>query len=167
MDIAEVGNEKKLNDEIKSWARSSSLVNSLYLTNVQNLTFDDFIANKLFIVVLIREGISYSFFRAVQDISPFPQSYWADLLDITPSALLSYKKTEKHFKPAQAEKIIEMAEVSHLGLEVFGNMEKFKLWMETPSYALGNMKPMELLKDSYGKDLVISELNRINYGIFV
>jgi putative toxin-antitoxin system antitoxin component (TIGR02293 family) len=58
-----------------------------------------------------------------------------------------------------------MAEVTQLGLEVFGNMEKFKLWLETPSYALGNLKPLELLKDSYGKEMVTGELTRINYGI--
>ena len=35
------------------------------------------------------------------------------------------------------------------------------------SYALGKLKPIELLKDSYGKEMVISELNRINHGILV
>ena len=35
------------------------------------------------------------------------------------------------------------------------------------SYALGKLKPIELLKDSYGKEMVIGELNRINHGILV
>ena len=35
------------------------------------------------------------------------------------------------------------------------------------SYALGKLKPIELLKDSYGKVMVIRELNRINHGILV
>ena len=65
----------------------------------------------------------------------------------------------------QTEKIIEMAEVTNIGLDVFGSMEKFKLWLDTPNYALGNLKPMELLRDSYGKEMVISELTRINYGV--
>jgi hypothetical protein len=34
-------------------------------------------------------------------------------------------------------------------------------------YALGKLKPIELLKDSYGKEMVIGELNRINHGILV
>ena len=34
-------------------------------------------------------------------------------------------------------------------------------------YALGKLKPIELLKDSYRKEMVISELNRINHGILV
>ena len=54
-----------------------------------------------------------------------------------------------------------------MGLDVFGNVEKLKLWLNTPSFALGKLKPIELLKDSYGKEMVISELHRMNYGIFV
>lgn len=72
-----------------------------------------------------------------------------------------------HFKPLQSEKIIEMDEVTKVGLDVFGDMEKFKLWLNTPNFALGKLRPIELLKDSYGKEMVIGELTRINYGILV
>jgi putative toxin-antitoxin system antitoxin component (TIGR02293 family) len=54
-----------------------------------------------------------------------------------------------------------------VGLDVFGEMDKLKLWLNTPNYSLGNFKPIELLKYSYGKELVIGELTRINHGIFV
>jgi putative toxin-antitoxin system antitoxin component (TIGR02293 family) len=60
-----------------------------------------------------------------------------------------------------------MAEVAKIGLEVFGSMEKFRFWLSTPNYALGNLPPRELLHDSYGKELVVDELTRINYGILV
>ena len=50
---------------------------------------------------------------------------------------------------------------------MFDSTEQFYLWLNTPSYALGNLKPAELLKDSYGKELVMGELNRIEQGIFV
>jgi putative toxin-antitoxin system antitoxin component (TIGR02293 family) len=60
-----------------------------------------------------------------------------------------------------------MEEVKQLGLEVFGRMEKLSLWLETPNYALGSLKPIDLLKDSSGKELVIAELTRINHGILL
>jgi len=44
-------------------------------------------------------------------------------------------------------------------------MEKFRLWLDTPNFSLGKMKPLDLLKDSYGKELVLTELTHINYGI--
>lgn len=60
-----------------------------------------------------------------------------------------------------------MAEVMQIGLEVFGDAERLKLWLNTPNFALGNLKPVELLKDSYGKEKVINELTKINHGIFI
>ena len=69
--------------------------------------------------------------------------------------------------PIHSEKIIEIAEVTKIGLDVFGNLEKLKLWLNTPNFALGNLKPIELLNDSYGKEMVIGELTRINHGILV
>jgi uncharacterized protein (DUF2384 family) len=60
-----------------------------------------------------------------------------------------------------------MAEVTNMGLETFGSFEKLKLWLNTPNFALGNLKPFELLKDSYGKELVMNELVHINHGILV
>ena len=71
------------------------------------------------------------------------------------------------FKRIHSEKIIEMAEVTKIGLDVFGDMEKLKGWLNTPNYALGKMKPIELITDSYGKELVIAEMTRIDQGIFV
>ncbi len=65
------------------------------------------------------------------------------------------------------EKIIELAEVTNFGKKVFDSNEQFYLWLNTPSFALGNLKPAKLLKDSYGKELVMAELNRIEQGIFV
>ena len=63
--------------------------------------------------------------------------------------------------------IVEMVEITSVGLDVFGDMDKFEPWLDSQNFALGNLKPNELLKDSYGKELVISELTRINYGILV
>lgn len=62
---------------------------------------------------------------------------------------------------------LSSAEVTIFGVEVFGDMEKFNLWLDTPNLSLGGLKPIELLKDSYGKELVIGELTRVNHGILV
>lgn len=131
-----------------------------------NITYADFLANKMLLIMLIRNGVPYSLFDLIQNITPFTEDDWANFLDISTKSLQRYKQSSHQFKPIHSEKIIEMAEVTHVGLDVFGDMEKFKLWLHTPTYALGNLKPMELLKDSYGKEMVLGELTRINHGIF-
>ena len=152
----------KLDKEVSSFVR-----HSLKSTIKKDLTYLDFISNKMLIIGAIKNGIPYSLFETIQSYTPFSESDWAILLDLSTKSLQRYKFTSRQFKSLQSEKIIEMAEVTSVGLDVFGDLSKFKLWLDTPNFALGNMKPMELLKDSYGKELIICELTRINHGILV
>lgn len=131
----------------------------------ENLTYSDFFSNRMLMIKVIREGVPYSFFNLIRHYAPFSENDWANFLDISTKSLQRYRLTSKQFKPIQSEKIIELAEVTNVGLDVFENMEKFKLWLDTPNFSLGSLKPIELLKDSYGKEMVIGELTRINYGI--
>ncbi|MBE7170214.1 MAG: DUF2384 domain-containing protein [Williamsia sp.] len=156
----------KINKELANIVKRSSLDKKLLSQNTE-VTYSEFLTNKMLMISVITEGVPYSLFNLIQHYTPFTEEYWADFLDISTKSLHRYKKTSRSFKPIQSEKIIEMAEVTKVGLDVFGEMEKFKLGLETPNFSLGNFKPMELLKDSYGKELVITEMTRINYGILV
>lgn len=154
----------KLDKEISSMVRKSS-IDKRFLPDVKTITWTDFLFDKMLMRQVIHEGIPYSFFQLMLHYTPFTEKDWADLLDISAKSLQRYKQSAQKFKPGQSERIMEIAEVTNMGLEVFEDMEKFKLWLDTPNFALGNLKPIELLKDSYGKEMVISELTRINYGI--
>lgn len=133
---------------------------------MQDFSLNDLFNDKLSLINLIRNGVSYKLFEKISKFTQFNELEWASILNISPKSMQRYKQSKKSFKPIQSEKIIEMAEVTQLGLEVFGNKDNFHLWLDTPNFALGNYKPKELIKDSYGKELVITELNQINYGIF-
>lgn len=132
-----------------------------------NLTYNEFLSDKMAIINVIRTGMPYSLFALIKNVTPFSEGDWAAVLGISTKSLLRHKQTSKQFKPLQSEKIIEMAEVTNIGTQVLGSFEKFKLWLNTPSIALGNMNPIELLRDSYGKEMVVDELTRIEHGIFV
>lgn len=157
--------EAKLNKEVSVFFHKRSGTGSRSALR-KNVTYDVFLSDKLLIIEAIRAGIPYSLFQLIQSYVPLTENDWAELLDISTKSLQRYKQAARHiFKPLQSEKIIEMAEVTKAGLEVFDTMEKFSLWLNTPNFALGNVRPKELLKDSYGKELVMGELTRINYGI--
>ena len=129
------------------------------------IRFSDFLSDKILIVEAIKKGLPYSIFKLIQIISPFTIADWANYLDISTKSLVRYRQQGKRFKSIHSEKIIEIAEVTNLGLEVFNDAEKFKLWLETPNFYLGDQKPFDLIKDSYGKEMVIGELTRIDHGI--
>jgi putative toxin-antitoxin system antitoxin component (TIGR02293 family) len=130
------------------------------------LTFSNLFSDRMLIVIAIKEGIPYQVFASIQRLSPFSMNEWSSLLDLSTKSINRYRQADKRFKPIQSEKIIELAEVTKLGLEIFDSLEQFKLWLETPNFSLGRQKPLELLSDSYGKELVIAELTRIDQGIF-
>ena len=158
--------DKKLDKEIVSILKQSKIENKIKVP-INELTYSLMFTNKFLIIILIREGIPYSLFNLIKNNTPFNEDDWSQILEISTRTLHRYKLNSSKFKSIQSEKILEIAEVTNIGLEVFGNMEKLKLWLDTPNYALGRLKPIELLKDSYGKDMVIGELTRINHGIFV
>ncbi|GAA4431049.1 hypothetical protein GCM10023091_01130 [Ravibacter arvi] len=129
--------------------------------------FSEVLTDKMSMVFLIRNGIPYHVFELIRESGPLTENEWAAILDVSSKTLTRYKTENRDFKTLLAEKIMEMAEVTQLGLEVFGNLSRFSQWLHTPSFALGNLMPLELLKDSYGKELVTAELSHIHYGIFV
>ncbi len=132
----------------------------------KRVTYREFLSDKMLIISSIRSGIPYSLFELIKDITPFSENDWAEILNVSTKSLHRYRQSSRQFKPLQSEKIVEMAEITEAGREVFGDIEKFRRWLDTPNFALGGLKPFELLKDSYGKELVLSELTRIEHGIF-
>lgn len=69
-------------------------------------------------------------------------------------------------KAEYAEKAIELARLYTRGEEVFHSMDKFKLWMKTPSLVFNDEAPVSLLDTSFGFDMIFKELGRIEHGIF-
>ena len=163
--------QNNLNDDFKKEVNNlAKEVSEVYKvgSGKKSITYKDFLNNKMLIVHSIRKGISYSFFDKIKINAPFTDIEWADFLNISTKSLQRYKNEKQHiFKPNHSEKIIELAEVTNFGNEVFDNNKNFYTWLTTISIALGSMKPIELLKDSYGKEMVMEELNRIDQGVFV
>jgi putative toxin-antitoxin system antitoxin component (TIGR02293 family) len=165
MATAKLDIEKKLDKQIAHLIKEAMGMDKLRFINSNEMNLDKFLSNKMLMITIIEHGLPYYFFELLLEYTPFRTENWLEFLDISNKTLNRYKENDKAFKPSQSEKMIEMAEVTHTGLEVFGNMEKLRLWLDTPNFSLGKSKPMDLLKNSYGKDLVLTELTHINHGI--
>lgn len=155
----------EIDKEVNSLIKESAL--SPYRTSPKKIGFNDLFRNRTELRAIIRSGIPYSFFNSLKNLAPFTEAEWADFLELSTKSLQRLKKEERKFKPIYSEKIMEIAEVVKIGIDFFGNFEKFKLWLETPNFALGNIKPLELLKDSYGIDMLKTELINSEHGIFI
>lgn len=112
-------------------------------------------------------GISLRAFERIREVSPFTDADWARFLDISTKSLLRYRQDVNHrFRPGQSETILEIAELCTVGVQVFGSPKAYEHWLGTPNAALAGQKPQALVGSSYGQQLLLDELIRIDQGIF-
>jgi putative toxin-antitoxin system antitoxin component (TIGR02293 family) len=119
----------------------------------------------LSMVNLLREGVAYSYLSSISDRINFTLADWSSYLHLSGRTIQRYKKDKKPFDTIYSEKIIQIDQLYKTGTEVFGNLENFRVWMETKSIPLGGIQPKELLDTTYGINLVTDELGRIEHGI--
>ncbi|MCK5824538.1 MAG: DUF2384 domain-containing protein [Ichthyobacteriaceae bacterium] len=147
---------------------SYELLSSLIVDSKEQKYFYEVIENKLYTNTIIENGLSIDVFAQIRLLTPYTDVEWSNYLDMSIKTLQRNLKDNSHvFKRLQSEKIIEVLEVFSIGMRVFGSADKFYKWLNINSYAFEGKKPTDLLITSYGKELILAELNRIEYGIFV
>lgn len=156
--------QQKLEDALVEYIRK---VNKSTRGEKDVLSYTGFLNDKLLLIRSIGHGVPYDIFSYISHLTPFSEEEWADYLNVSVKTLQRHRKEKNFvFKPIHSEKILELAEATKTGEEIFGTIDKFYYWLYTPILAFGNMKPVELLKNSFGREMVMDEMNRIEHGIF-
>lgn len=125
----------------------------------------DSVANKHQYISLIREGVKMQNLLHLMEVTDINSTEAANILHTSERTLRRYTN-DTILNPEQSERIIELARLFSRGAEVFGSLDNFKVWMNTPVVALGTIKPKELLDTSLGIEILQEELGRIEQGIF-
>ncbi len=121
--------------------------------------------NKMDLVELSRVGVTKT---AVSNLAKYLTLSWkqlAELLPVTERTLQRYSD-QKNFNPTVSEQVLHIAEVTARGTEVFEDKEKFIMWLNIPHKAFSNRIPLTLLNSSFGAELVLEELGRIEFGVY-
>ncbi len=117
------------------------------------------------IIRLARQGFSKRALLSLAKKISLTFQELASILHISERTLQRYDD-DAIIKTEYAEKAVELARLYTRGQEVFGSMDKFKLWIKTPSLIFNGEAPVSLLDTSAGFDMVFTELGRIEHGIF-
>lgn len=117
------------------------------------------------IIESINRGISFSSFEKIINKYSFTLQNWADFLHISTKTLGRYQKESKTFDALQSERIIQIEMLHQRGADVFDSKENFAIWLETENIALGRRIPRSLLNNSFGIQLLMDELTRIEHGV--
>ncbi|WP_312076055.1 antitoxin Xre/MbcA/ParS toxin-binding domain-containing protein [Chryseobacterium sp.] len=117
---------------------------------------------KLELIEKIREGVKKSDWKElILNIGSTEKEFEY----ILPTSISSMQK-KKIYSQETSERIYEISRLFGLGYEVFDSPEQFKQWLFTPSKALRNKKPFELLDSSFGFEIVENEIVRIQYNVY-
>ena len=74
------------------------------------------------------------------------------------------KEPSQLIAPGPSERALYIAKLFKSGIELFGSKEKFHSWLNSENTVMGNEKPVSYLDTFSGIQLVLDELNAIEYG---
>ncbi|GAC1309220.1 MAG: hypothetical protein NVSMB24_24310 [Mucilaginibacter sp.] len=123
------------------------------------------LSNDFDIVKLAREGFPKKVLLTLAKKISLNIQELSTILHISERTLQRYDDSDI-IKTEYAEKAVELARLYTRGEEVFGSMDKFKLWMKAPGVVFKGEAPVSMLDTSAGFDMVFKELGRIEHGIF-
>ncbi|MDN5284132.1 MAG: putative toxin-antitoxin system antitoxin component, family [Mucilaginibacter sp.] len=123
------------------------------------------LSNDFDIIKLARQGFPKRVLLSLAKKISLNIQELANILHISERTLQRYDD-DAIIKTEYAEKAVELARLYTRGEEVFGSMDKFKIWIKTPGHVFKGEAPVTILDTSAGFDMVFKELGRIEHGIF-
>lgn len=112
------------------------------------------------------KDFTYSEFKKIADKAPFTQAEWASILHLSERTLQRYAKNNGTFAPMNAERALQIAKVLEEGKITFGKVENFYSWLKRNPYMLEGNLSFESLTTAEGIQMVLTQLERIQHGIF-
>lgn len=123
------------------------------------------LSNDFEIIKFAREGFPKRLLLALAKKISLTIQELSIILHISERTLQRYDD-DAIIKTEYAEKAVELARLYTRGEEVFGTMDKFKLWVKAPNLIFNGEAPVSMLDTSAGFNMVFKELGRIEHGIF-
>jgi len=116
--------------------------------------------------IKISRDISFSDFKKMASKVDFTQKEWADILHVSERTLQRYAHNDGSFSSGTIDRIYQINKVFQRGKEVFGSYQKFNLWLRDNPYMLEGRLSLHSLASIEGINNVLTQLGRIEHGIF-
>lgn len=124
------------------------------------------ILTDLELVKSAREGITREKINDIIKMTGMTQEEFGRYINLT-SRAIQRKRLNDKLSTSISEKALLIFNLYGKGSQLFGSIEEFKEWMDTPNLALGNVKPKEYLDTFSGIEYLTEELGRIEHGFMM
>ncbi|MFT3911242.1 MAG: DUF2384 domain-containing protein [Ferruginibacter sp.] len=121
---------------------------------------------KAFKTVPQLKDFNYTEFKKIADKTPFTLAEWAGILHLSERTLQRYAKNNGNFAPINAERALQIEKVLKEGKIAFGNTQNFYNWLKRNPAMLEGSLSLESLHSLDGIEKVLTQLGRIQHGLF-
>ena len=112
------------------------------------------------------KDFNYNEFKKISDKTPFTLTEWASILHLSERTLQRYAKSNSIFAAINAERALQIQKVLKEGRAAFGSTQNFYNWLKrNPAMLEGNLS-LESLNSLDGIEKVLTQLGRIQHGLF-
>ena len=123
------------------------------------------IAGDFDLISLTREGIKKSTLKSLAGYLGISMETMSRLLH-TSYRNIQRKQEEELLDTLKTEKVLELASFVQRGIEVIGSKATLIEWLHIPLLSLGNKQPLDYLDTSFGIQLVLKVLGRLEQGVY-
>ena len=109
---------------------------------------------------------TYNDFEKIADKVPFTLAEWAAIIHVSERTLQRYAKNNSNFAAINAERIYLIENVLKEAKIAFGKTENFYNWIKRNPYMLEGNLSINSLSSYEGIQNVLTQLGRIQHGIF-
>ncbi len=111
------------------------------------------------------EGISKSDFISFVAMTGLNLTEFSALLPVS-KRTIEKAKNKDLLSPVVSDRVLQIVSLYQYGKDVFGDIESFKGWLQSPLIALGSKKPIEFMNNDTGISFVRDLVGRIAHGVY-
>lgn len=130
-----------------------------------NKTVKKSLAGVFDLISLSRTGIKKSTLKSLADYLGITMETMSGLLHSS-YRNIQRKDEEELLDTLKTEKVLELAAFAQRGIEVIGSKESFIEWLHSPLLSLGDKTPLHFLDTSFGIQMLIKILGRLEQGVY-
>jgi putative toxin-antitoxin system antitoxin component (TIGR02293 family) len=128
-------------------------------------TLKNEITSDLDLIAIARAGLPKRTLNAIATKLNISMEKLSTLLHIS-HRTLQRKSASDHLSVHVSEQILSIAEVIRRGIEVLGDNRSLEVWLQEELTSLGDRKPIDLLDTTFGTQMVLRILGRIEHGVY-
>lgn len=112
----------------------------------------------------IRQGIDIKNSEHLRATLNWDIRAFSSAIRISNSSYVRYKKELKSLNTTLSENAFEIAKISSFCLDYFENIERFNIWLNTPSFQFDSKRPLTFINTVVGRDLIKNTVNKLKYS---